>query len=139
MSLCIDHIAICVRDMDHAIDIYQRLLGISPTVSSVPEEGVKRAFFDLVHMKIELISPLDVGDQDFHLNKFLSNRGEGIHHICFKTNDIEKSEAKIRNEGFKFIYSSPKLLRDGSKINFLHPSTTSQVLIELKESDTPKK
>lgn len=126
----LDHIAICVQDISSAIVRYEKLLGVPPqAVSEIEEEAVYRAFFVLQNVSIELIAPLT---PTAPLQRFIDTHGEGLHHICLHANDADSDAQDLHKKGFGFIYKKAKPLKDGYKINFIHPRHTNRVLIELK-------
>lgn len=132
MSNCIDHIAVVVKDLTKSTVQWKSLFGLQETGSeTIPARGV-----DLVKLAfengpaIELAAPLG---ENSPISKFLENRGEGIHHICFKVPDIEKAIAELKSQDVKFIQEQAVVGAEGSRIIFMHPSVLNGVLIELKE------
>lgn len=132
MSNSIDHLAIAVKDLAASAARWKKLFGLKETGSeAIPARGVelvKLAFKD--GPEIELAAPLGDGSP---LSKFLENRGEGIHHICFKVPDIDLAVQELKAQGIKFIQEQPVKGAEGSRIIFIHPAVLNGVLIELKE------
>lgn len=129
--LYIEHIGIAVKDEEQAVDTFTKLLGTSPYKEEVvASEGVKTIFFQLANVKIELLVPLN---ESSPIHKFLAKRGEGIHHIAFRTDSLSSLLLHLKSNGFQVIYEDPKLGADQMKISFLHPKTTHGVLVEFCE------
>jgi methylmalonyl-CoA/ethylmalonyl-CoA epimerase len=127
----IEHIGIAVADLEAAISLYEKILG-QPcyNVEDVAEQKVKTAFFKVGQTKIELLQSTD---PEGPIGKFIEKRGEGIHHIAFAVNDIEGSLEETSAMGIKLIDTKPRKGAEGLDIAFLHPKSTSGVLIELCE------
>lgn len=125
----IEHVAIAVKSLEQAIPLYERLLG-TPCYKKevVASENVNTAFFQTGESKIEL---LEGTDENGVINRFIEKKGEGIHHIAFAVEDINKEIIRLKEEGFEFISETPKLGADQKIICFLHPKHTNGVLIEL--------
>ncbi|HLU88004.1 MAG TPA: methylmalonyl-CoA epimerase [Taishania sp.] len=125
----IEHLGIAVADLDLSIKLFEKLLN-TPCykIEEVGSEFVKTAFFMLGESKIELVASTN---QDSAIGKFLEKRGQGIHHIAFDVEDIEKEIERLEGEGFQLIQRNPKDGADNKLIAFLHPKTTAGVLVEL--------
>lgn len=128
----IDHIGIAVKDIESSRSLFESLLG-TPQIKSelVASENVLTSFFQSENSKIEL---LHSDDPDNVINRFIAKRGEGIHHIAFEVEDIQKAIADLQTKGFQFINDEPKLGADNKMICFLHPKSSNGVLIELCQS-----
>ncbi len=128
----IDHIGIAVKDLNISEDLYSKLLGVKAyKTETVESEGVTTCFFQVGETKIEL---LEATREDSPIAKFISKKGEGIHHIAFEVANIEDKIAELKEKGFVFIKEEPKRGADNKRIVFLHPKHTGSVLIELCES-----
>ena len=126
----LDHIGIAVRKIDDALAIY-RALGIDVQhVEDVPTQGVKTAFLSVGESSLELLEPLS---EQSSIAKFLEKRGEGIHHICLRVDDLEAHLARLKEEGFRLINEWPVPGAHGCRVAFLHPAAGHGVLIELSE------
>ena len=101
----------------------------------IPDQKVRTAFFRVGETKIEL---LESTDTEGPVAKFIEKRGEGIHHIAFAINDLEKSLKEAGSGGIKLIDMSPRNGADGLRIAFLHPKSTFGVLTELCEERSEK-
>jgi methylmalonyl-CoA/ethylmalonyl-CoA epimerase len=125
----IDHIAIAVENFEQAIKLYEKVLGRKPEqITTFQPQMVKVAIFKLGETKIELISPLS---QDSAVSRFLTKKGEGLHHIALKTDNIEDDLTCLKNEGIRLVDEKPQLGVEGVKVAFLHPKNLKNVLIEL--------
>ena len=131
MIVALDHIAIAVPDLEKAIsrfinDFNLNCMGSTTLVT----EKTTVAFFPLPETQIELVHPLN--DQG-PIKSFLDKRGPGLHHICFRTNDIENDILRLQNNGYEFLSEKPTIGAHNSKIIFIHPKCCDGVLIELNE------
>ena len=125
----IEHIGIAVKDLKAANNLYSKLLNTAPyKMEEVESENVNTSFFQIGESKIEL---LEGTSPDSPISKFIENRGEGVHHIAFEVDDIEKEIARLTKEGFQMIHEKPKDGADNKLIAFLHPKSSNGVLIEL--------
>ncbi|POY34876.1 methylmalonyl-CoA epimerase [Solitalea longa] len=130
--LRIDHIGIAVKDLNSSSKLIEQLLGKpSYKTETVESEKVTTEFFEIGESKIELLL---AESEDSPIAKFIEKRGEGIHHIAFEVEDIEKEIERLKNEGFQFISDKPKQGADNKMICFLHPKTSNGVLVELCQS-----
>lgn len=125
----IEHLGIAVENMDEAIEMYEKLLGVSCyKTEHVYSESVKTAFFQVGDSKIEL---LEATDENSPIAKFLSKRGGGFHHVAFDVENIEDEIDRLKNLGFVFIQEMPKDGADNKRIAFLHPKSSAGLLVEL--------
>jgi methylmalonyl-CoA/ethylmalonyl-CoA epimerase len=100
-------------------------------IEEVPDQKVKTAFFKVGQTKIELLQSTDPAGP---IGKFIEKRGEGIHHIAFSVEKIEDQLTRAANLGVTLIDCKPRKGAEGLDIAFLHPKSTSGVLIELCEN-----
>jgi methylmalonyl-CoA/ethylmalonyl-CoA epimerase len=125
----IEHIGIAVKDLKVSNQLFQKLLGKNLYKEELVEgEGVKTSFFMIGETKIEL---LEATRENSPIAKYLNKRGEGIHHIAFDVEDIYQEMERLKNEGFEILNDIPKSGADNKLVVFLHPKTTSGVLVEL--------
>ena len=123
----VDHVAIAVNNVDEAIKNYEKILKIDKIdIEEVPTERVKVAILRLEDTRIELMEPTA---DDSPIKKFLTDRGEGIHHIAITADDIDTDVNKAIANGTRMIGN----IRSGSygrKITFIHPKSMNGVLTE---------
>ena len=125
----IEHIGIAVKDLEASNKLFAALLGKEHyKLESVESEGVNTSFFQSGPNKIEL---LEATNPESPIAKFIDKKGEGIHHIAFAVDDIEKEMKRLSDEGFQLINKEPKKGADNKLVVFLHPKSTNGVLIEL--------
>jgi len=129
MKPTLDHIGIAVRSIADA-RIYAALGLDVDHVETVQTQGVKTAFLSVGDSNLELLEPLG---PESSVAKFIEKRGEGIHHICLRVDDIESYIAKLKTEGFRLIDEAPVPGAHGCRVAFLHPAAGHGVLIELSE------
>jgi len=125
----LDHIGIAVRSLD-AAKIYESLGLKVDHVETVDTQKVRTAFLSVGDANLELLEPVS---DDSPIAKFIEKRGEGIHHICLRVDDIEAELAKLKAEGYRLVNESPVPGAHGCRVAFLHPSAGNGVLIELSE------
>ena len=127
----IEHIGIAVNNIDEAIKYYEGVLGLKCyAVEEVKDQKVKTAFFKVGQTKIEL---LESTDPEGPIGKFIEKKGEGIHHIAFKVNDLQSALNEAAEKNVRLIDSNPRKGAEGLNIAFLHPKSTHGVLTELCE------
>ncbi len=130
----IEHIGIAVNNLEASIDLYEKIFGLKCyKVEEVPDQKVRTAFFRVGQTKIELLESTDL---EGPIGRFIKKRGEGIHHIAFAVNDIEKQLQQAEENGVVLIDKSPRKGAENLDIAFLHPKSTSGVLIEICEDKT---
>ena len=128
----IEHIGIAVNDLQIAGSLYEKLLNTNVyKIEEVASENVKTAFLKCGPNKVEL---LEATSDDSPIAKFIAKKGEGIHHIAFEVDDIEKEMARLKQEGFVLLNEKPKPGADNKLVCFVHPKSTNGVLIELCQS-----
>lgn len=124
----IDHIAIAVNDLEPALTNFKNVLTIDHIdLEDVPTEKVKVAILNLGDTRIELLQPTV---NDSPISKFLTEKGEGIHHLAITADDIEKDVERASSNGAKILGG----IRSGSygrKITFIHPKSANGVLMEI--------
>ena len=127
----IDHIGIAVKDLKMVGRLYSDVFGLdfSDEVDA-PERKLRIAFVEISGVKLEFLMPTD---KESVVAKFIDKRGEGIHHICFEVDDIEKAASDLKSKGVGLVDEKPRLGVEGEKIVFLQPKSAYGVMIELKE------
>ena len=96
----------------------------------VDDQGVRVAMLDIGESRIELLEPTR---PDSPVEKFMSKRGEGIHHIAVRVDNIEQALERLKTAGVRLIDETPKRGAHNTRIAFIHPASTHGVLIELVE------
>lgn len=127
----IDHIGIAVKDLNMVGRLYSDAFGLKlSNETDVPERKLRIAFTEISGVKLEFLMPTD---KESVVAKFIDKRGEGIHHICFEVDDIEKAISELKSKGVEFVYEKPRLGVEGDRIVFIQPRSAYGVLIELKQ------
>lgn len=125
----LDHIGHAVKDLVAAEDFYCKILGYTvETREALEDQKVEVSFLRGPNGLIELIAPLP-GNQN--LQRFLSSRGEGLHHLCYWVPSVEEELKKLKATGIKLIDQSPRLGSREMQVAFLHPSSCQGVLVEI--------
>jgi methylmalonyl-CoA/ethylmalonyl-CoA epimerase len=128
----VEHIGIAVKSLASSVPLFEKLLNSQCyKTETVKSEEVITAFFKKGEMKIELLESSDPGGV---IARFIEKKGEGLHHIAFEVENIEKEMERLRNEGFVLLNEKPKAGADDKLVCFLHPKSTNAVLIELCQS-----
>ncbi len=127
----IDHVGVAVEDLDQAITLYERDFEMQLAHrETVEEQGVEAVLLDVGEGHVELLRPLG---PDTAVGKFLSKRGPGLHHVAYAVGDIDAVLASLRDSGVELIDSEARVGIRGSRVAFLHPRSTGNVLTELVE------
>jgi methylmalonyl-CoA epimerase len=125
----IAHIGIAVRSLDDSTAFYRDVLGLG----DVPLDDSDGAKIIGLAAGPSLIELLEAESPESPIAKFVAKRGPGIHHICFAVDDLDATLARCRAHGVRLIDETPRVGAEGKRIAFLHPSSTSGVLVELTE------
>lgn len=130
MFMGVDHVGVAVKNLDEAVGVYRDILGFKLVgVHVLKERKVKVAFLSTGgETQIELLEPIG---SDSPVAKFLENRGEGIHHIAVKVDNIENVLEGLKKKGVMLVDEKPRTGVEGKKIAFIHPKSTKGVLLEL--------
>lgn len=125
----VEHLGIAVKNLEKSNTLFRKLLGKeSYKEEKVDGEGVNTSFFLIGGTKIEL---LEATRPESSIAKFIDKRSEGIHHIAFDVEDIQKEVERLKGEGFEILNEEPKNGADNKLVVFLHPRSTNGVLVEL--------
>jgi methylmalonyl-CoA/ethylmalonyl-CoA epimerase len=125
----VDHIGIAVKQLAISVPLFEKLLNSKCYKTELVEtEKVNTAFFRSGDTKVELVESIEPGGV---IAKFIEKKGEGLHHIAFEVDDIEKEMERLKKEGFVLLNEVPKPGADNMMVCFLHPKTTNGTLIEL--------
>lgn len=126
------HVAIAVRDIAAAEELYSGLLGLRVAHREVvADQGVRTSMLlppGGEGAAVELLEPLD---ENSPVSRFLEKRGEGIHHVCFLTDDVEASLRRLEKKGAELIDEHPRPGSCGTEVAFIHPRSMNGVLVEL--------
>ncbi len=132
----IDHLGIAISNLEDGVRLYRDLLGFSlGGYEEVKDQKVKVAILNAEGKSpnIELLEPTS---EDSPIYKFIEKKGEGIHHIALRVENIEKVLENLKAQGIRLIDEVPRIGAGGKKIAFLHPKSTKGVLIELCETQS---
>ena len=128
----INHIGVATADIQHALSVFSQGLGLPVAGSEhVPGDAVRVTFLPVGESRLELLEP--VGEEG-PVHKFLSNRGPGIHHICFEVDDLPGMMERLRAAGVELVDSEPRRGAHGTLVAFVHPKSANGVLVELVQT-----
>jgi methylmalonyl-CoA epimerase len=129
----IDHVGVVVKNLDEALKLYVDILGFEKSEIMTAEKGDKfrTVMVSLGQATLELIEPVDPKGA---IQKFLETRGEGIHHISLRVDDIREELSTLEAKGIKFLFEKPEVV-EGTLVTFMHPKSTRGVLIELLQRE----
>jgi len=124
----VHHVGIVVRDMEQAMRFYRDTLGLHVhKLETIQDQGVKAALLTLGDSEIELLEPVQ---PDTGVARYLERKGEGLHHICFEVDDVERDLESLKARGTEMIDQVTRIGLAG-RICFLHPNAMDGALIEL--------
>ena len=132
----VDHVGLAVADLDAAIAWYHDHLGMILVHEEINEDqGIREAMLSVRgapagSAQVQLMAPLD---EDSVIAKFLDKRGPGIQQLAYRVSDLEALTSRLRDQGVRLLYESPRRGTANSRINFIHPKDAGGVLIELVE------
>jgi methylmalonyl-CoA/ethylmalonyl-CoA epimerase len=127
----IDHIGVAVEDLDEAVSLYGDRLGMAEQHrETVEQQGVEAVLLEIGDGHVELLSPLG---PETAVGKFLEKRGPGLHHVAYRTEDIDAALQSLREAGLRLIDEEPRTGIRGSRVAFVHPKATGGVLTEIVE------
>ena len=129
----IDHIGIAVKGIEQAGKFYTDILGLKiEDVENVADQKVNVAFIPITDSEVEL---LESTEPDGPVARYISARGEGVQHIAFRVEDIDKALEELKKKGVRLIDQTPRKGAGGARIAFIHPKETNGVLVEICERD----
>jgi len=128
MAKQVDHIGILVSNLDEAIRLYKDCFGAEvDKIETISKQGVKAAILSLAQgAKLELLEPLPGSN----MANVLEKRGEGLHHITFEVDDIDKELSRLSGSGIELVDKQSRLGLEGM-VAFIHPKSVRGVLVEL--------
>jgi methylmalonyl-CoA epimerase len=130
MHVSIDHLGIAVKSLAAAKAIYEKLgLRVSPE-EIVPQEQVRLVMVPVGESRLEL---LEATSPDSAIAKFIAKRGEGLHHVCLKVQDLSAAVARLKKDGVRLVSEEIKTGAGGHRYVFVHPASAGGVLLELVE------
>lgn len=130
----IDHLGIAVKSLEQAKKFYQQL-GMQVMPEEVVEaEKVRLAMVPLGESRIELLEPTS---EESPIAKFLAKRGEGLHHVSLRVDDINATVKNLKQQGVRLISEDVKIGAGGHMYVFVHPQSAGGVLLELVQ-EAPK-
>ena len=125
----LEHVAITVKDMDKARDTWVNVLGIQQEY----EEQIGQTKLAMLPIGQTYIELLEATGPDSPVNEWMDKSGESLWHLCFEVDDIDAAVIELKGKGVKLLNDEPKPSHGGSRIVFLNPESTGNVLIELAE------
>ncbi len=131
MIVALDHVAIAVPDLEKSIKRFMEDFGLKYEGSEdVASAKTSTAFFPLPETSIELVHPLN---GEGPIAGFLEKKGAGMHHLCFRSDDLDADVARLREKGYVFLSDEPSIGAHNSRVIFIHPKSCDGVLIELNQ------
>ncbi len=125
----IDHIGVAVEDLDESIALYRDRLGMREQHRQTVEEfGVEAALLEIGGSHVELLTPIR---PDTAVANFLERSGPGMHHVAYRTDDIDGALERLREAGLRLIDEQPRTGIRDSRVAFVHPKSTGGVLTEI--------
>ena len=131
MIIGLDHVAIAVPDLEKSIKRFAEDFGLEFKGSEAVESAkTQTAFFPISGTQIELVHPLN---GEGPVQTYLDKKGGGLHHICFRSDDVQADMTRLTEKGYIFLSESPKSGAHNTRVAFIHPKCTDGVLIEIAE------
>ncbi|HEY3011111.1 MAG TPA: methylmalonyl-CoA epimerase [Gemmatimonadales bacterium] len=125
----IAHVGVAVSDLEAALAFYRDVLGVKPHPPEVVD-GATILALPFGESEIELLAPLE---PDSPIGRFLTKRGPGIHHICYRVPDLDAAIQACRAAGYRLVDQAPRAGAAGRRIAFVHPKSTAGILLELTD------
>jgi methylmalonyl-CoA/ethylmalonyl-CoA epimerase len=131
MITALDHIAIAVPDLEKAIKRFMEDFGLDfEGTEDVEAAKTTTAFFPLPPTNIELVHPLN---GEGAIAKYLEKKPGGLHHLCFRSDNIMEDVARLKAKGYQFLADEPSPGAHNSQVIFIHPKSCDGVLIEINQ------
>ena len=125
----IAHVGIAVPDLESALAFYRDVLGLQPHPPEVVD-GATIVALSFGDAEVELLAPVE---PDSPIGRFLTRRGPGIHHICYRVPDLDAALEACRKAGYRLVDEVPRKGAAGRRIAFVHPKATAGILLELTD------
>lgn len=130
----IDHVAIAVHDLEAAISWYEEVFGaVVEHREDVQSDGVAEALLRVADSYVQLLTPTR---DDSPVAKFLTAKGEGLHHVAYRVADCAAALARVKASGNRVIDDAPRPGSRGTTVAFVHPKSSFGTLIELVQEAT---
>jgi len=128
----IDHIAILVKNTERALELYQGRMKL-PLIASerLEEQGIRLTHLDMGNVQLQLVEPLS---SDHPLCQRLKTHGEGLHHLCWKVDDLRVAMASLEDYGLRSKPNEPHPGVQGREAAFIEPVDTQGILFEMTSS-----
>ena len=131
MKVVLDHVGIAIGDLSDALAFYSEKLGLKVDSSEeVSSQGVRVHFLGVGSSSLELIEAMS---KNSSIGRYVERKGPGLHHICFRVDDIQSVLDMLSQRGVRLIDTKPRLGAEGALVAFVHPSSVHGVLVELKQ------
>ena len=131
----IDHIGIAVKNIEQSVAFFTSIFGVpKPTISEILDQQVKATLIEIGQTRIEL---LEATNDDSPVGRFISSKGEGLHHLALNVDSISDKLETLKELNIDLIDQSPREGLSGT-IAFINPKSVFGVLTELVESDSPE-
>lgn len=132
----VDHIGIAVPSLAETQKFYQDALGLHlHEIEEVPEQKVRVAMFPVGETNLEFLEPTS---PESPIARFIEKKGSGIHHVAIQVEDIDRLLADLKGRGVRLINETPVPGAGGKRIAFVHPASTSGILLELSQAPLPR-
>ena len=129
----VEHVGIAMPSEEESLQLGRLLFGREPdTVEEVSSQKVKTYIYRVGQTKIEFLVPTS---EDSTIAKFLSDRGQGLHHLAFAVDSVEEAIQELKEKGVRMLDESPREGVEGTRIAFIHPKSTGRLLVELVEGE----
>ena len=125
----IAHVGVAVPDLDVALAFYREVLGLEPHAPEIAD-GATIVALPFGDVEVELLAPIQ---PDSPIARFLTKRGPGIHHICYRVPNLDAALDACRAAGYRLVDDVPRIGAGGRRIAFVHPAATAGILLELTE------
>jgi methylmalonyl-CoA epimerase len=128
----LDHVGIAVHSLDDSLPVFESITGGKGYGRErVEQQGVEVVFLGTGDGRLELLAPTR---DDSAVAKFLARRGPGMHHLCYRVDDIVAELDRYHAAGARLIDEAPRPGAAGHLVAFIHPKSTGGVLVELLQA-----